>query len=250
MTNSRKNILKDILITLGLTILPLQVLMAFQETAKIYYQSIVFIIVILLSLLAVRIIGKPENLTLNAKNMRMLFTKGWYIILASFILAILNFMGIDFSKIPSASQIIFFFIDIMLGVIFEELVFRGIIQNIIMETYESTKKSIWQGIVIASLIFGCMHLLNLIGRPYFILGTITQVIYTFSLGMLLGTVYYLSKNIWTVILLHFIFNVLGSYSSLFITTTDSDIPLIGAIIQIVIMVPCIYFSFRIYRRNK
>lgn len=108
MTNSRKNILKDILITLGLTILPLQVLMAFQETAKIYYQSIVFIIVILLSFLAVKIIGKPENLTLNAKNMRILFTKGWYIILASFILAILNFMGIDFSIIPSTSQIIFF----------------------------------------------------------------------------------------------------------------------------------------------
>lgn len=248
--NKKCNILKDILIALGLTILPLQLLLAFQDTEKLYYSSIVYIIVIALSFLAIKIIGKPKNLTFRTKNIKMFFTKGWYIIIASFILAILNFMSIDFSKIPSTLQVSFFFINVMLGVIFEELLFRGIIQNIIVETYEANKKSIWKGIGIASLIFGCTHLLNLIGSPYFILGTITQVVYTFSLGMLLGVVYYLSKNIWTVILLHFIFNVLGSYVSLFIPATHSDISLLGAMIQIIVLLPCVYLSFRIYQKNQ
>lgn len=248
----KENILRNIIITLGLTILPLQVLMLFIKNAdELYYQSIVFIIVLLLSVLAIKIIGKPRDLTLKLRNIKMFFTKGWYIIVASFIFAILNFMSIDFFNITSISQILFFFINVILGVIFEELVFRGIIQNIIVEKYEVYKKSVWNGIIISSLIFAVIHLLNLIGQPYFILGTITQVIYTFCLGMLLGVVYYFSKNIWSVILLHFIFNVLGSYSTLFITNVNnSDISLMGAILQLIIMLPCIYAAFNIYRKNN
>lgn len=248
----KENILRNIIITLGLTILPLQVLMFFIKNAdELYYQSIVFIIVLLLAVIAIKIVGKPKDLTFKLNNIKMFFTKGWYIIVASFIFAILNFMSIDFSNIPSISQILFFFINIILGVIFEELVFRGIIQNIIVEKYEVYKKSVWKGIIISSLIFAFMHLLNLIGQPYFILGTITQVIYTFCLGVLLGVVYYFSKNIWGVIFLHFIFNVLGSYSTLFITNVNnSDISLVGAILQLIIMLPCIYVAFNIYRKNN
>lgn len=246
------NILENITITLFLTILPLQLLMLLdKDNTTPYYQSIIYIIVILLAILVIRIVGKPKDLTMRSKNMSMVFTKGWYIFIASIIFAILNFMSVDFSNTISTLQVIFFFINIMLGVIFEELVFRGIIQNMIVQKYEVCKKSIWKGIVTSSLIFALMHLLNLIGQPYFILGTVTQVIYTFCLGIILGVVYYFSKNIWTVIFLHFIFNIFGSYSSLFNTdVSNSDIPLIGAIIQIVIMLPCLYIGFITYRKNN
>ncbi|HIX29264.1 MAG TPA: CPBP family intramembrane metalloprotease [Candidatus Blautia stercoravium] len=247
----KDNTLKNIAITLFFTILPLQILMFLnKDNKKPYYESIIYIIVILLAILVIKRIGKPKNLTTRLKNMNMVF-KGWYLLIASMILAILNFLSIDFSNTISTLQVISFFMNTMLGVIFEELVFRGIIQNMIVEKYEVCKKSVWKGIVTSSFIFALMHLLNLIGQPYFILGTVTQVIYTFCLGIMLGVVYFFSKNIWTVILLHFIFNIFGSYSSLFSTdVSNSDIPFIGAMIQIVIMLPCIYIAFVTYRKNN
>ncbi|HAT4222003.1 TPA: hypothetical protein I9Z91_002700 [Clostridium perfringens] len=70
---------------------------------------------------------------------------------------------------------------------------------------------------------------------------------------MIGVVYYLSKNIWTAIILHLIFNLFGSYIELFENSTNivkSDLSLIGMIIQLSIMLPGIYIAFRIYKKNK
>lgn len=74
----------------------------------------------------------------------------------------------------------------------------------------------WRALCIASAIFGAVHILNLLGRPYCVLGTVTQVIYTFCVGIIIGTVYWSSKNIWSCFLLHYIFNALGGYSDLLV----------------------------------
>lgn len=85
--------------------------------------------------------------------------------------------------------------------IFEEVFFRGIIERNLVENYHDTKKQVVFGIVISALVFSLVHIGNLFfGQE--LLTTIMQVMQTFAIGILFGTVYYLSKNIWSVIFLH------------------------------------------------
>jgi hypothetical protein len=74
--------------------------------------------------------------------------------------------------------------------IFEEVLFRGGLQNILTRW----SKSPWAAIIITSIIFSAIHL-SFYG--FFV---------RFGLGVILGFLFYYSGNIWLPILLHFLFN--------------------------------------------
>ncbi len=82
----------------------------------------------------------------------------------------------------------------------EEFLCRGWIQNEFIERYGDTKKNAITSIVLASIIFGVMHITNVGVQTLF--ETILQIINAFAVGLLLGSVYYKTKNIWSVIFLH------------------------------------------------
>jgi membrane protease YdiL (CAAX protease family) len=74
--------------------------------------------------------------------------------------------------------------------IFEEVLFRGSMQTILI----GWVKSPWVGIVLTALIFSAIH------GSYF--GFLPRI----GLGIVLGLVFYLSKNLWLSILMHFLNN--------------------------------------------
>lgn len=83
----------------------------------------------------------------------------------------------------------------------EEFLCRGWLQNEFIERYSENRKQVILSIFLSSLIFGFFHLGNLLaGQTLF--ETILQVIQTIGLGFFLGSIYYRTKNIWTVIFLH------------------------------------------------
>lgn len=83
----------------------------------------------------------------------------------------------------------------------EELLFRGWLQNEIMRKYNNSKKETIITIVVSGLLFGLFHMINaLAGQDIFT--TIAQVIQTSAIGILFCSVYYASKNIWSLIFLH------------------------------------------------
>lgn len=84
--------------------------------------------------------------------------------------------------------------------IYEEFLCRGWLQNEFIERFGNDRKGVIKSIVISSLIFGLMHLSNISAQSTF--DTILQIINALSMGMLLGSIYYKSNNIWTVIVLH------------------------------------------------
>lgn len=84
--------------------------------------------------------------------------------------------------------------------IYEEFLCRGWLQNEFIERFGNDRKGVIKSIVISSLIFGLMHLSNISVQSTF--DTILQIINALSMGMLLGSIYYKSNNIWTVIVLH------------------------------------------------
>lgn len=84
--------------------------------------------------------------------------------------------------------------------IYEEFLCRGWLQNEFIERFGNDRKGVIKSIVISSLIFGLMHLSNISIQSTF--DTVLQIINALAMGMLLGSIYYKSNNIWTVIVLH------------------------------------------------
>ena len=82
----------------------------------------------------------------------------------------------------------------------EEFLCRGWIQNEFMERFSNSKKEVIISIILSSLVFGFMHIINLSVQG--VLETIIQIFNATALGVLLGSIYYKTKNIWSIIFLH------------------------------------------------
>lgn len=177
-----------------------------------------------------------------------IFTKGYYVIISALIFFVLSMQ--DFNKQLELNNIIIFFISCLLTATFEELAFRGIIQNKLKNKLNDNFKAI----IITSILFSITHILNLITKPYLIIATISQVGYTFALGFLLAVIYHTTKSLSTVIALHTIFNFLGSFILLYdtntINSTPTDSNIISLIIQWIVIAPCIFIGLKIYNKNN
>lgn len=84
---------------------------------------------------------------------------------------------------------------------FEELLCRGWLLNQYLKRFGNTKDGVIKSIVISSIIFGLLHMVNIIGGQPVLL-TIMQVIQTTALGFFWGTLYFRTKNIYSCIFIH------------------------------------------------
>ena len=88
--------------------------------------------------------------------------------------------------------------DLVLNVFFiagfaaigEELLFRGMVQRLLIRMF----KNHWVGIIVAAFLFSAMHVQFYGFLP------------RFALGILLGAVYWYSGSLWTSILAHFVYD--------------------------------------------
>lgn len=120
--------------------------------------------------------------------------------------------------------------------IFEEVLFRGSMQQILI----GWTKNIWIGIIITSIIFSAIH------GSYF--GFLPRL----GLGIILGLVFYISKNLWLSIAMHFLNNALV-VTQIYILTKrgesiekaiDESMPIwLGAIALI-----GLFFLFKYYKK--
>lgn len=128
-------------------------------------------------------------------------------------------------------------IDAIIVLIYEEILFRGLVFNELLKT-----KKVNIAIIIQALIFGSIHLLNInsLGSVPFILA---QVIYTAYLGVILGIIYFKTKNIIYPIIFHLLFNVFNNVISvnLFIINWDYKFFLINILIGIITIIYAIYY---------
>ncbi len=83
----------------------------------------------------------------------------------------------------------------------EELLCRGWLLNEFLERFGTTKKGVWYSIVVSGIIFGLIHFTNVLSGQEFA-STVIQVLTAGTAGILFGIIYYKTKNIWSVIILH------------------------------------------------
>lgn len=102
----------------------------------------------------------------------------------------------------------YFFSMVIIGLlpaIFEEVCFRGGIQNILMRWF----KGPWVAIILTSIIFSAVHV------SYY--GFFVR----FALGVALGLVFYYSGSLWLSILFHFLYNGL-QVTALYLATMQGN----------------------------
>ena len=126
--------------------------------------------------------------------------KGMPILVIAIIVLISNFLMLGDKNIDIANLGSLIFLAITVGLA-EELLFRGWLQNEITEKFSNNRKEIILSIIASGCIFGLFHSVNVLsGQDIFT--TLMQIIQTSAIGILLGSIYFVTKNISSVIFLH------------------------------------------------
>ncbi len=99
------------------------------------------------------------------------------------------------------------FIIAFFPAVFEEVFFRGAMQSLFIRWW----KSPWLGIIVTSIIFSFIH------------GSIYLFLSRFILGLILGIIYYRSKNIWVNIIAHFLNNAIAVTQLFILSRTGKKI---------------------------
>lgn len=109
-----------------------------------------------------------------------------------------NLSSLIETELPVIINLVLFCLSIGIA---EEFLCRGWIQNEFIERFASTRKQVIYSIILSALLFGGMHITNaLYGQSLF--DTLIQIAQATSVGVLLGAIYYRTKNIWSVVFLH------------------------------------------------
>lgn len=91
----------------------------------------------------------------------------------------------------------------------EEVLFRGLFQQTIAQTFENKPHGQFFTVLITSAVFGLIHFFNLFAGAG-VGDTFLQVGYSFLIGAMLSAVIIKTNNLWLCVLLHTIFDVGGN----------------------------------------
>lgn len=94
---------------------------------------------------------------------------------------------------------------------FEEMAFRSVVMLGIMENRRKTKKDILMSIILSSVVFGLVHIVNIFISPS--VAVILQILYSALIGGMCAIVLLLTRNIWACVILHGLFNFFGAIVS-------------------------------------
>ena len=99
---------------------------------------------------------------------------------------------------------------------FEEVLFRGILANLLAFKHAQTKKGAYFTIFFSNFVFGAAHFLNITTGVKFS-SVALQALYTFFIGCLITIVYFKCYfNIWVVSIWHTVFNCYGLFEVYFL----------------------------------
>jgi membrane protease YdiL (CAAX protease family) len=147
-------------------------------------------------------------------------------ILGSIYTFILSYFNVKNSRLitPWAYRTLSFIFQMLSIGLFEEVLCRGIILNVLRSKLKSRKGGTLFAIIISSSIFGFAHLINLVNRPEILWGVIAEMFYSAIMGMCSAIIYIKFKNIVVIIIEHTIFNGIGLAPFIFLPINFWSIP--------------------------
>jgi membrane protease YdiL (CAAX protease family) len=127
----------------------------------------------------------------------------------------------------------------LLPAIFEEMLFRGCLQPVMI----NITKNAFAGIFITAILFSALH------ASFY--GFLSRL----ALGLILGYIFYYSKNLWLSIIFHFLNNALGVTQLYALSKkgslnpnvmNDDTLPLYYGLIAVV----ALYFAFKVFKKES
>lgn len=142
----------------------------------------------------------------------------------------------------------YFLCMFFVGVV-EEFVFRGIIADLMLQKFGTSKNGIWKAVIVSGIFFGCAHLSNLfVSAP---MGVLVQTIIASMMGMVLVTIYYRSGCIWVTVALHALIDIAaGITTGLYGNETLADSISAYSPIQIAAVFPYLIVLLVLLRKKK
>lgn len=123
----------------------------------------------------------------------------------------------------SAGTIVCSIVYFILVAVTEELVFRGMVADLLLRGFWRQRKddrALFAALVLSGVIFSLAHATNL--RHAEPMGVCVQMIGAFLMGMVITAVYYRTANIWVVIALHAV-NDIAAALPVTVLRTDSSL---------------------------
>ena len=104
--------------------------------------------------------------------------------------------------LPSVGAAAPFLLTMLLVGLGEELMFRGLIQNLLADCFgRDTRRGVWLTVAVSGCIFGVAHLTNIFSGVT-VMGAVIQALAASALGMYFGAIYARCGNIWVMVILH------------------------------------------------
>jgi len=154
------------------------------------------------------------------------------------------------SAINSGSYIFIYTLTMFMVGFTEEVMFRGLISQIIFEKYGTDRAGVFFSCLISGCMFGFMHAINIysVGASE---SAMIQCCAASAMGIMLAAIYYRTQNIWANIFIHGFVDFCGLISSGIFTSSTLDLSLSNyTTLNLVGIIPYIALTFVILRPSK
>lgn len=193
------------------------------------------------------VIGSTKLLRSPGSRWSAFLSLGWPMITMAVVVAALALIFSDGNTAGNVSvSLVWFVSGVALTALFEEALFRGTVLPLLA----ASSMSVGAVVLTSATLFAVAHLLALFGGgPILLVGTLTQVIYTFCMGILLAVIVLKTANLWVAVGLHFVFNILGDITAVVNGVPQEaapagDLSLPVAMVMIVLAVPMAVVGWR------
>lgn len=142
---------------------------------------------------------------------------------------------------PSFADLLGLAVTMLSVGIFEEILLRGVVFNSMKIKWGNNSNGLLKSAIASSLLFGLLHLTNLLRNPDLVLATLSQVIYATLFGIYFCGLYAKTKNIWALVLIHAIIDLIANlpeyFSSRIAEYATMDVSLFLAVFSCVMIAP-------------
>ena len=179
-----------------------------------------------LSALLILVIKKIPKAKIGISRIKLkkgIFRYGLILICAIALQLFSSYQKPEKSFVASLPSLLILIVGMMFVGIYEELLCRGLLFNAFRKYFGESKKAIYLSVFLSSLIFGLMHLGNLISSPELKIATAAQVIYATFFGVIFAVIYYRTDNLLPCIILHGVFDMTDGFWKCFVTDREEQI---------------------------
>ena len=166
------------------------------------------IVVTLITLWLMRKLDVFNSTDFTLKGKAKGFLLGWIFILVQLGSVVMTAVTLPEGALtaPDPLHLVMVILHPFIGTgLFEEVLFRGLVLLVLLKVMGQTKKGVVKAVIISSVIFGVVHLANLVVAD--VLPVVTQVFYASAVGVLFAALYLRTKTLWIPIIYHGFVNV-------------------------------------------